>query len=254
MTISIWRYSHLLLALSTGLFLILASITGIILAFEPIQGALKPYNPVAVSKVTLSETIGILQAEYEEVLSIEVDANDFVLADVLTKDGEGKRLYIHPKTGEALGQPSPQHPIFQFTTNLHRSLFLKSIGRFFVGLVSLLLCLIAATGLVLIIKRQGGISKLFSKVQKDYFELRYHVILGRWFLIPILILTATGAYLSAEKFSLLPRTLVVHDRVNPDIDVDESVRTQELDIFKTIFLADVRKVNFPFTPFPRGLF
>ncbi|KAA2218171.1 PepSY domain-containing protein [Maribacter flavus] len=254
MTISIWRYSHLLLALSTGLFLILASITGIILAFEPIQGVLKPYNPVALSEVTLAETIGTLQAEYEEVLSIEVDANDFVLADVLTYDGEGKRFYIHPKTGESLGEPSPQHPIFQFTTNLHRSLFLKSVGRFFVGLVSFLLCLIAITGLVLIIKRQGGISKLFSKVHKDYFELRYHVILGRWFLVPILILAATGAFLFAEKFSLLPSTLVVHERVNPDLDVDESVRPQELDIFKTISLADVRNVNFPFTPFPEDYF
>lgn len=254
MTISIWRYSHLLLALSTGLFLILASITGIILAFEPIQGALKPYNTVALSEVTLAETIGTLQAEYEEVLSIEVDANDFVLADVLTNDGEGKRLYIHPKTGESLGEPSPQHPIFQFTTNLHRSLFLKSVGRFFVGLVSFLLCLITITGLVLIIKRQGGISKLFSKVQKDYFELRYHVILGRWFLVPILILAATGAFLSAEKFALLPSTLVVHERVNPDVDVDESVRPQELDIFNIISLAEVRNVNFPFTPFPEDYF
>lgn len=254
MTISIWRYSHLLLALSTGLFLIMASITGIILAFEPIQSTIKPYKPIPLSTVSVGETIRVLQEEYEEVLSITVDANDFVLADVLTREGESKQLYVHPKTGEALGEPSPQHTIFQFTTNLHRSLFLKSVGRFFVGLVSFLLCLIAATGLMLIIKRQGGIVKLFSEVQKDYFELRYHVILGRWFLIPIFILAATGAYLSAEKFALLPSTIVKHGTVVPEVEVDESVRPQDLDIFKTTSLDNVRKINFPFTPFPEDYF
>jgi sulfite reductase (NADPH) flavoprotein alpha-component len=37
MTISIWRYSHLALAISAALFILIASITGIILAFEPIS-------------------------------------------------------------------------------------------------------------------------------------------------------------------------------------------------------------------------
>ncbi|PIB27536.1 hypothetical protein BFP75_00415 [Maribacter sp. 4G9] len=242
------------MALSSGLFLILASVTGIILAFEPMQSALRTYEPVALSEVSLAETIGTLKEKYQEVLSIEVDGDDFVLADVLTQDGEGKRFYIHPKTGESLGEPSPQHPIFQFTTNLHRSLFLKGVGRFFVGLVSFLLCLIALTGFILIIRRQGGFLKLFSKVQKDYFELRYHVTLGRWFLVPIFILAATGVYLSAEKFSLLPSTIVKHGTVVPEVDVDESARPQDLDIFKSTSLNNVRKINFPFTPFPEDFF
>ena len=254
MTISIWRYSHLVLALSSGLFLILAALTGIILAFEPLQSAIKPYHPVDLKEVSLAETIGVLQNKYDEVLTLKVDQDDFIIADIVTKQGDSKQVYVHPLTGEALGEPEEQHPIFKFSTNLHRSLFLKSIGRFFVGLFSFLLCLIAFTGLLLIIKRQGGLAKLFSKVQKDYFELRYHVILGRWFLIPIILIAATGVYLSAEKFSLLPTALVTHTMAEPEVDVDESVKASELTIFKTIKMAEVRTVNFPFSPFPEDFF
>ncbi len=254
MTISIWRYSHLTLALVSGLFLVLASVTGIVLAFEPIQSAVKPYRPVGLSEISLAGTLGVLQDEYDEILTLEVDANDFLIANVVTKSGDGQTIYVHPLTGKKLGEPEPQHPIFQFATNLHRSLFLKSVGRFFVGLVSFLLCLIAITGLFLIIKRQGGFMKLFSKVQKDYFELRYHVILGRWSLLPITIVAATGVYLSAEKFSLLPTTKVTHERVEPDTDVGALVNPADLELFKQITLGQVRSVNFPFSAFPEDYF
>lgn len=254
MTISIWRYSHLTLALVSGLFLVLASITGIILAFEPVQSAVKPYQPEELSEISLAETIAILQEEYDEVLTLKIDANDFLVADVVTKSGDSKSVYLHPRSGSILGEPTPQHPIFQFTTNLHRSLFLKGIGRFFVGLVSFLLCLIAITGLLLIIKRQGGIQKLFTKVQKDYFELRYHVILGRWSLVPIIIVAATGVYLSAEKFNLLPPTKVTHEMVEPETDVDMSKTPNSLPLFQGITLDNLRSVTFPFSEFPEDYF
>ncbi|MGD1946245.1 MAG: PepSY domain-containing protein [Croceivirga sp.] len=254
MTISIWRYSHLTLALVSGLFLVLASVTGIILALEPMPLAVKSYQPEDLSEISLAETFEVLSSEYDEVLALEVDANDFYLADVVTKTGENKSVYINPKTGVILGEPQPQHAIFQFTTNLHRSLFLKGIGRFFVGFVSFLLCLIAVTGLLLIIKRQGGVKKLFSKVQKDYFELRYHVILGRYFLIPIILIATTGVYLSAEKFSLLPPTTISHAMVEPDSDIDMTVPYYGLEIFKNIRLDDIRKITFPFSEFPEDYF
>ena len=254
MTISIWRYSHLTLALVSGLFLVLACLTGMILAFEPIQQATKPYAPESLSQYSLAETLTVLQKEYDEVLSLEIDSNDFLKADVITKNGDSKLLYVHPKTGTILGEPAPQQPLFQFTTNLHRSLFLKGVGRFFVGLVSFLLCLIAVTGFLLLLKRQGGLRKLFSKVQKDHFELQYHVILSRWFLIPILIVAATGVYLSAEKFNLLPSTRITHQEVNPATDVITNVKPGSLAIFQEIKLDEVRSVAFPFSEFPEDYF
>ncbi len=246
MSISIWRYSHLLLAISSSLFLIIASVTGIILAFEPISEAIEPYAIDKTEKVSLSQTISVLQEEYDEVLTLEVDANYFVMASVITKEGDSELIYVNPATGEKLGKPRDKAIIFEFARNLHRSLFLKSIGRFFVGFISFLLCLIVVTGIFLIIKRQGGIKRFFSKVHKEYLEQQFHVILSRWFLLPILIIATTGVYLSAEKFSLLPSTTIKHDINNQGNGMVKSPKNKA-SIFETTLLTDVRKVSFPFS-------
>ncbi|AXT18331.1 FAD-binding oxidoreductase [Flavobacteriaceae bacterium AU392] len=247
MTISIWRYSHLTLAISSALFLILASVTGIILAFEPISNQLQPYNIEAAKEIRLSQTISILEETYDEILTVEIDNNDFVSASVITTEGENEFFYINPITGEKIGDIIEKKPIFKFATNLHRSLFLKRIGRFFVGLVSFLLFLIAITGVLLIIKRQGNLKRFFSKINKEYFEQYYHIIFGRFLLIPILIIALTGVYLSLEKFSLLPSNKINHDINYNTITDTPKKEVKEFDVFNSIQLKDVRGVEFPFS-------
>lgn len=254
MSISIWRYSHFLLALASTLFLVIASVTGIILAFEPISNTTQSYHKVALNEVNLAESMTVLNKQYDEVLSIEVDANDFVLADLITKEGESEKIFINPITGENLGTPKEKNALFQWATNLHRSLFLKSIGRFFVGLISFLLCLITITGFFLLAKRQGGITKIFSKIREEYFEQRYHVILGRWFLLPILIVAATGVFLSLEKFSLLPSDDLKHETISVAKNTIPENLSQELPIFQNTSLADVRSLSFPFSDAPEDYF
>ena len=204
MIISIWRYSHLTLAVSSFVFILVASITGIVLAFEPISEQMKPYA-FDLDQQNLARTITVLQSEYEEVISIERDHNDFIIASVITEEGNDERFYVNPSTGKKVGDIIETTPIFKWMTNLHRSLFLKSTGRAIIGIVSFLLFLIAITGVILIAKRQGGVTKLLSKVIKEENEQYYHVVLGRYSLTPIIILTLTGVYLSLENFSLLPK-------------------------------------------------
>jgi len=213
MTISIWRYSHFILAIASSLFLLVASVTGVILAIEPISHQTKGYAVQNLDKISLGSTIDALKKNYDDVFAIEIESSGFVKASVLTLEMEMLDIYIDPNTGLELGQIQERPFIYSFATNLHRSLFLKGIGRFFVGLISLLLLLITITGVLLLAKRQGGFKRLFSKVQKDYFELRYHVILSRWFFIPIVSLAFTGVYLSAEKFELLPDATITHKEI-----------------------------------------
>ena len=143
MTTSIWRYSHLTLAISSSIFVLIAAVTGIVLTFEPISKQLSEYSIPNTENITLAETISELQKQYDEVISITVDENDFVTASVITKEGKSATFYVNPFTGEKLGEPEKKHPVFQFATSLHRSLFLKSTGRFIIGFVSFLLSLIA---------------------------------------------------------------------------------------------------------------
>ena len=254
MTISIWRYSHLALAVASALFLLVASVTGVILAVEPIAHQAKGFAVENLDEVSLAEAVEGLKENYDEIFTLEVESSGFVKASVLTEDFETQDIYINPKTGEKLGEVAKRPEIFSFATNLHRSLFLKSIGRFFVGLVSLLLFLITVTGIFLLAKRQGGFKKFFSKVQQEYFEMRYHVILSRIFFIPIIILALTGVYLSAEKFELLPNvsTAFQENITSEQSQVFENL--SEIPFFKETKLSEVKKVDFPFSEDPEDFF
>lgn len=254
MTISIWRYSHLVLAAVSSLFLLMASITGVILAVEPITHQAEAYAVQDLDEVSLATAINRLKDNYDEVFSLEVESSGFVKASVLTEDFETLDVYINPKTGEQLGEVGTRPAIYSFATNLHRSLFLKSIGRFFVGMVSLLLFLITVTGMFLLAKRQGGIRKLFSKVQKEYFEMRYHVILSRWLFVPIVILALTGVYLSLEKFDLLPEVKVEYQENIASEEFETYESLGEIPFFKETTLSEVRKVDFPFSDDPEEYF
>ncbi|MEO9570917.1 MAG: PepSY domain-containing protein [Polaribacter sp.] len=247
MTISIWRYSHLTLAIFSTLFIIIASLTGVILAFEPISKKLKPFDNVNIDNVSISETIKALETKYDEIISIEIDKNNFITASIINNKGKSETFYINPKTGNKIGETISKTPIFDFATNLHRSLFLKSTGRFIVGFVSFLLFIISITGIILISKRQGGFLNLFSKIVKEDFNQYYHIVFGRYFLIPIIIITLTGIYLSLEKFNLLPKDKNKHQKNLALTKDTPNIKSTDFDFFKATKLANITKIEFPFS-------
>ncbi len=250
----LWRYSHFLLAVSSSVFLLLASVTGIILAVEPISNVAKTHSIGNLDRIGLGETIVGLQENYDEILELEIRPSNFVIASVFTRDGESKTVYINPSEFKELGEVEKRSEFFTTVTNLHRSLFLKSIGRFFVGLVSFLLFLIAVTGLLLLIRRQGGIVKLYAKVLEKDFMQRYHVLLGRWFLIPISIIALTGVYLSADRFELLPEKTINHSQNEVETENVEKLSANNFPAFENVFLDEVRKVYFPFSEAPEDYY
>lgn len=245
---SLWRYSHFLLAIISALFLVLASVTGAILALEPINNSTPSYAIANTNTISVAETLTVLKQNYNAILDVEITSEDFVIVNVVTLEGDTKRIYVNPINGTNLGNVNARSSFFTTVTNLHRSLFLKSIGRAFVGIVSLLLCFITITGVFLLAQRQGGLKKWFSKVQEKDPNQRYHVILGRWFLLPILIVAATGVYLSAEKFSLLPEehTVALNWNAIPDATLQQ-IAISEFTVFKELPLSQVRKISFPFS-------
>ena len=253
LTTFVWRYSHLTLAISSSIFILIAAITGIILSFEPISNQLKPYA-ITTDNVSLSQTISSLKKEYKEVITLDVNEHNFVTAAVITKNGKNETFYINPNTGKKISSVVSKASIFKWTTNLHRSLFLKSTGRFLVGFFSFLLFLITITGSILIVKRQGGIIRFFTKVVKEGFNQYYHVIIGRFTLIPILIITVTGIYLSLEKFSLLPENNINHTFDFSDISSDKKIAPEEFSSFKNIQLNEVKSIEFPFSDDPEDYF
>ncbi len=245
MSILIWRYSHFLLALISSLFLIIASVTGGILALEPISESIQSYNITSIKEISLNQTISALRENYDDIIEIEVTKNDFVIASVITDDSQVKKIYINPISGKNIGSVKKQKPFFAFVTNLHRSLFLKTIGRVFVGIISLLLCFITVTGIFLLAKRQGGFIKFFKKIHDKNFNQKFHVIIGRWLVIPILIISSTGVFLSIEKLSLIPKNYLNYNWITKDNDSKQNKSISSF--FETISLNELRTLSFPFS-------
>ncbi|WP_026704863.1 PepSY domain-containing protein [Flavobacterium soli] len=254
MTISIWRYSHLALAISSFLFIALASITGIILAFEPISQKVQPYKTDGFSEMNVAETIGNFRSNYDEVFYIAVDDNQFVILNAIDQEGNDVSAYANPKTGKKIAEVGEKNEFFQWVTNLHRSLFLKETGRFIIGLVSFLLLLIAFSGTVLVIQRQRGIKRFFTKIIKENFAQYYHVVLGRWTLIPIIIIALTGTYLSLVKFNVFTEQKISHDIDFDKITSEPKKEVADFKVFQDIPLSDVKKIEFPFSDDPEDYF
>ncbi|MFV0233064.1 PepSY domain-containing protein [Empedobacter falsenii] len=249
MTLSIWRYAHLALAILSFLFLTMASITGVILAIDPVVEKTQPYKADHFNQLSLAETIPSLQEKYAEIIELSIDHNQFVTLEGFDEDGNDFKQYINPTTGEKLGEPIKKSEFIEWVTSLHRSLFLHETGRFIVGVMSFLLFLIAFSGTILIIKRQQGIRHFFAKINKDFFAQYFHVVAGRLLLIPILIISLTGTYLFMLRFEMItnPKAEVAEITSSADENT-KKIDSKDFAIFKETKLADIQKIEFPFDP------
>ncbi|HRB72979.1 MAG TPA: PepSY-associated TM helix domain-containing protein, partial [Flavobacterium sp.] len=248
MTISLWRYNHLALAVSSFLFIALASVTGIVLAFEPVLQKTQPYHAADFNQITVAELLPVLKKEYDEITDVTIDANQFVIAKVIDADGKDVTVYIDPKTGKSLGAVPKENEFFRWVTTLHRSLFLHETGRVFIGITAFLLFLIASTGTVLVIQRQRGLKRFFSRIVKENFAQYYHVLLGRLALIPILIITITGTYLSLVRFELLgPEKKITHNIDFDGIRSEPAQKLSDFKVFQHLLLSEVQSIEFPFS-------
>jgi sulfite reductase (NADPH) flavoprotein alpha-component len=254
MTISVWRYSHLALAISSAIFIALASLTGLVLAFEPVSNRMQPYAIANLDQITLAQTVASAQKNYAGIIEIKIEKNKFVQADVITKDGQSAQIYLNPKTGKSLGKVEPENELFQFVTTLHRSLFLHGLGRFFMGLSAFLLLLIAVTGSILVVRRQRKISRFFSKVVRENFFQFYHVVLGRLWLGPIIIIAATGTLLALNEFEVFDKSKPQEEVDSDTIKAEPKRTAAQFPSFQKTKLCDVISVEFPFSSEPEDAF
>ena len=246
MTLSIWRYAHLALAIVSSAFLIVLSVTGVILAYDAVDEKMPPYKVENFNDITLAQVIPTLRENYFEVIEVKVDHNQFVVLDAMDEEGNAFQAYIDPTTGQKIGEVKPKSSFIQWVTALHRSLFLKEPGRAIVGVISFLLMLISISGLILIIKRQHGIKNFFSKVNKDFFSQYFHVVTGRWLLIPVLVVAVTGTLIFMSRLdAFIGEETVTEFKAQADAEPRD---LKDIEFFKNTKLRSVEKIEFPFIP------
>ncbi len=253
MIISIWRYSHLALAISSFLLLIAASVTGIFLAFEPVIEKANNYKSESFDTLTLAQTAPLLKEKFNGIQEIIVDDNDFVIIHYAEEEGGDKRAYVNPANGEIVGIPKDQTSFFQWMTAMHRSLFLKETGRILVGISAFLLTLIAVSGILLVVQRQNGWKNFFSRVEKTSWAQYYHVIFGRISLFFILALALTGTYLAIYRF--VPPPIKASEKVNEEtIKEEPEIDVVQFPLFKETPLSQLQQLQYPFSDFPEDFY
>ncbi|WP_316805088.1 PepSY domain-containing protein [Pedobacter nototheniae] len=247
MTISIWRYSHLALAVSSFLFITLASVTGIVLSFKPVTEKTQPYKAKNFNQLTVAGLIPTLQKSYTDISDVTIDANQFVMVNGTDLNDQSGKFYVNPETGKSLGKVGKENEFFRWATTLHRSLFLHETGRFFVGLTAFLLFLIATSGTILIIQRQRSLKKFFGKIVKDGFAQYYHVVLGRLMLIPIILISLSGTFLSLQRFGIIKEQKIVHKVDFDALKTTSAKKINDFEVFKNIPLSKLQLIEFPFS-------
>jgi len=248
MSLSIWRFAHLALAVISSFFLLILSVTGVILAVDAVNENLPDYRAADFSTLTLAETLPALREAYSEIIEVSVHPNGFVAVDATDADGKQVNAYVDPHDGRILGPVKPKSDFIQWNIALHRSLFLKETGRIVMGVVSFLLILIALSGTILIVKRQQGVRHFFAKIQQDFLAQYLHVVTGRLMLILVLIIAVTGSYLFMLRIGMIDSRMEITDpvvEVSPEI---EQVAWSDFAVFQQTTLSEVEKIEFPFIP------
>ncbi|TDS17666.1 PepSY domain-containing protein [Sphingobacterium paludis] len=245
MTLSIWRYAHLALAILSSLFLFILAITGAILALDAVVEKSAAHRAPNFDALTLADVIPVMRQQYTEIVELSVDHNGSVQIDAFDAAGNAVKAYVDPNTGQRLGDVTLKHDFMLGVTALHRSLFLHETGRILVGIASFLLFLITTSGFALIVKRQQGIRHFFTKINRDFLAQYLHVVVGRWSLLPILLISLTGTYLFLARMDVFkkPSLTVTYETSNAD---QAQKAIADFDIFKTTKLAQTEKIEFPF--------
>lgn len=255
MIISIWRYSHLILAVSSFILLTLASVTGIILAVEPIQEkSQSAYQVLNPGQLKLSELISSIEKEKIQAQKITISDHDFIILEWTDKNKDARKSYIDPRSAQVLGEVKPQSDFFKWITALHRSLFIHETGRFLVGFSAFLLMLIVISGIILVLQRQKSLSRFFARVEKDNWSQYYHVVFGRVMLIPIFFIAITGAYLSVARFGWIDAEEAKLNLNTDNIREEPQIAWESFPLFNETPLSEIQTVEFPFSEFPEDYF
>lgn len=246
---SYWRKAHLALALISSLFLIIASVTGVILSFEPVSNRFQESHIGNAKESSIGTLIEKLESKYLEVIELKVNENQLLEISVIDDEGEFETFFADPNTGEKVGEIVDEESLYSSVRALHRSLFYGTIGRIAVGIVSFLLFLIALSGLFLIIQRQLGLKKFFSRVIKDNFHQYWHTVIGRWSFPLLMLIALSGVFLSLDRFELFPEETEPQHTIDFDSMTDQPVLDkQTFELFNKEELSNLEWIQFPFSP------
>ena len=194
------RLIHTWLAIPATLFIILIALSGSILSWEILNEAATAPK-LNLGQTSLATLVDKVKQDYPGAEQLTRTQNGLFLVSYSNDQGYGEDQ-IDPVTGLKV-QAHQRSDLYNWMKSFHRSMQMGDAGRMLVAVVAFALLALSISGLLLMVRRLGGI-KHFFKLAKGSTSQKLHIELSRFALVGSLVLTATALYLSATTFSLLP--------------------------------------------------
>jgi uncharacterized iron-regulated membrane protein len=209
---SILFWSHLTAGVLASVVILVMSFTGVVLALKPqiqnwIERDVRYVTPTDSPRLSAQQLLTAVNVAKPETppQSLAV-ARDPRMAATVSLGREGN-VYVNPYTGTLLGTGSPRTTqFFQSMTSWHRYLGAtgeyRAAGRSATGISNLAFLVLALTGLYIWLPKQCTLQHVkaivwFRRTATGRArEFNWHNTIGFWCLIPIVIMTVSGAVIS----------------------------------------------------------
>jgi sulfite reductase (NADPH) flavoprotein alpha-component len=193
------RRFHAIAGLAGLVLVAFMAITGFVLSLQPVVDTVTTRSPVGASSVAdIAERV---RGQIPGVERLVRSASGQLVAYSIAGKTRSADI-VDPDSGAAIAPYAPS-PFFAFVTELHRSLFLDAAGHGAAGLASLAILILSASGIGLLLRKLGGWRQLLGPARGSGSQ-RLHTALARVAVVALFLTAATGAYMSADYFELVP--------------------------------------------------
>ncbi|MFJ2991521.1 PepSY domain-containing protein [Pandoraea sp. NPDC087047] len=207
----LWFQLHWFFGITAGLVLAVVGLTGALLSYyEELTRAFSPGVMTVAVRDTAPLPIPELVARVHEavpdrrilLMTVMRAPDDAVGVRLSVGDGtRGETYFVDPYTGQMLGR-SQADVVFRFIMDIHRFLTVEGPGRQITGAATLLLFLLALSGLYLRWPRRIGNWRAWFhidfKKRGRPFLWNLHAVIGTVVLVPYLLSATTGLYWSYD--------------------------------------------------------
>ena len=211
---AVWLQVHKWIGLTLALLIIPISLTGSALVWHdwldetlnPARYQVKASVP-ALPPAAYAEAARTALAPGETILSLRYPEGEgpiLVAAAQPLRPGAGRpvrtNVWLDPADGRVLDKASSNEGSVRILHVLHGSLMVPGLGRQIVGWVGVAMLISSLTGLWLWWPLTGSFRRGFRWRRQNSFNANLHHQMGFWILLPLAMLSFTGAWISFPSF------------------------------------------------------
>ena len=208
---ALWLQVHKWIGLTLAILIIPICLTGSALVWHDwLDGRLEPQRHTVLGPASLppsayeaSARAALAEGERLSELRFNEDGAPVVASATKASEGQGRpvrtSLWLDPRDASLIDRASGNGGIVQVMHILHGSLMWPGWGRTIVGWVGAFMFISCLTGLWLWWPLSGNISSGFSWKRRNTINANLHYLTGFWVVIPLAMLSFTGAWISFPK-------------------------------------------------------